>query len=92
MKQKGDIMTITINDSFADQVIAFLKTLPKEAAKIEPSRPWYADEMKRRVEEYKSGKMETYPLDQDFWDRMDKRIDEMDSHWGLDEADALRMS
>jgi hypothetical protein len=80
MKQKGDIMTITINDSFADQVIAFLKTLPKEAAKIEPSRPWYADEMKRRVEEYKSGKMETYPLDQDFWDRMDKRIDEMDSH------------
>ncbi|MCK9374114.1 MAG: addiction module protein [Sulfuricurvum sp.] len=73
-------MTITINDSFADQVIAFLKTLPKEAAKIEPSRPWYADEMKRRVEEYKSGKMETYPLDQDFWDRMDKRIDEMDSH------------
>jgi len=73
-------MTITINDSFADQVIAFLKTLPKEAAKIEPSRPWYADEVKRRIEEYKSGKMETYPLDQDFWDRMDKRIDEMDSH------------
>lgn len=73
-------MTITISDSFADQVIAFLKTLPKEAAKIEPSRPWYADEVKRRIEEYKSGKMETYPLDQDFWDRMDKRIDEMDSH------------
>lgn len=55
-------MTITINDSFADQVIAFLKTLPKEAAKIEPSRPWYADEVKRRIEEYKSGKMETTPL------------------------------
>lgn len=55
-------MTITINDSFADQVIAFLKTLPKEAAKIEPSHPWYTDEVKSRIEEYKSGKMETTPL------------------------------
>jgi hypothetical protein len=73
-------MTITINDSFADQVIAFLKTLPKDAVEVESSRPWYADEVKRRIEEYKSGKMEIYPLDQDFWDRMDKRIDEMDSH------------
>lgn len=73
-------MTINVKDSFADQVMAFLKTLPKDAVEVEFSRPWYADEVKRRVEEYKSGKMETYPLDQDFWDRMDKRIDEMDSH------------
>ncbi len=73
-------MTITVNDSIADKVMAFLNTFPKEAVKIEPLRPWYADEVKSRIEEYKSGKMETYPLDQDFWDRMDKRIDEMDSH------------
>ena len=73
-------MTITVNDSIADKVMAFLNTFPKEAVKIEPSRPWYADEVKSRIEEYKSGRMETYPLDQDFWDRMDKRIDEMDSH------------
>ncbi|AFV98253.1 MULTISPECIES: addiction module protein [unclassified Sulfuricurvum] len=73
-------MTITVNDSVADKVMAFLNSLPKESVTVEQSRPWYADEVKRRVEEYKSGKMETYPLDQDFWDRMDKRIDEMDSH------------
>lgn len=73
-------MTITVKDSFADQVMAFLKTLPKDAVEVESSRPWYADEVKRRVEEYKSGKMETYPVDQDFWDRMDKRIDGTDSH------------
>lgn len=73
-------MTITVNDSIADKVMAFLNTFPKEAVKIESSRPWYADEVKSRIEEYKSGKMETYPLDQDFWNRMDKRIDEMDSH------------
>jgi len=73
-------MTINVKDRFADQVMAFLKTLPKDAVEVESSRPWYADEVKRRVEEYKSGKTETYPLDQDFWDSMDKRIDEMDSH------------
>lgn len=73
-------MTINVKDRFANQVMAFLKTLPKDAVEVESSRPWYADEVKRRVEEYKSGKMETYPLDQDFWDSMDKRIDEMDSH------------
>ncbi len=73
-------MTITVNDNIADKVMAFLNSLPKESVTVEASRPSYADEVKRRVEEYKSGKMETYPLDQDFWDRMDKRIDEMDSH------------
>lgn len=73
-------MTITAKDSFADQGITFLNTLPTNVIETEPSRPWYADEVKRRVEEYKSGKMETYPVDQDFWNRMDKRIDGMDSH------------
>ncbi|MFZ3053290.1 MAG: hypothetical protein WA099_07745 [Sulfuricurvum sp.] len=55
-------MTITVNDSIADKVIAFLNTFPKEAVKIEPSRPWYADEVKSRIEEYKSGVMEVTPL------------------------------
>jgi hypothetical protein len=67
-------MTITINDSFADQVIAFLKTLPKEAAKIEPSRPWYADEVKSRIEEYKSGKMESVPHNE-MWERIERRTE-----------------
>lgn len=52
-------MTITVNDSIADKVIAFLNSLPKDDVKIEPSRPWYADEVKERIEEYKNGKMET---------------------------------
>lgn len=55
-------MTITVNDSIADKVMAFLSSLPKEAVSIEPYRPWYADEVKSRIEEYKSGKMETTPL------------------------------
>jgi len=72
-------MTIRVNDLYAEEALKLLSTLPEEAITIDP-KPWYADEVKRRIEEYKSGKMETYPLDQDFWDRMDKRIDEMDSH------------
>lgn len=67
-------MTITINDSFADQVIAFLKTLPKEAVNIELSRPWYADEVKSRVDEYRSGKMETVSHNE-MWVRIEKRIE-----------------
>lgn len=72
-------MTIRVNDLYAEEALKLLSTLPEEAITIEP-KLWYADEVKRRIEEYKSGKMETYPLDQEFWDSMDKRIDEMDSH------------
>lgn len=67
-------MTITINDSFADQVITFLKTLPKEAVKIEPSRPWYADEVKSRADEYRSGKMETVPHNE-MWERIERQTE-----------------
>jgi hypothetical protein len=67
-------MTITINDSFTDQVIAFLKTLPKEATKIEPSRPWYADEVKRRADQYRVGDMETVPHDE-MWERIERQIE-----------------
>lgn len=30
----------------------------------EQPRPWYADEVKRRIEEYRSGNMETIPWDE----------------------------
>ncbi|MCX6073065.1 MAG: addiction module protein [Campylobacterales bacterium] len=68
-------MTITVNDSIADKVMAFLNSFPKEAVKIEPSDPWYADEVKRRADEYRRGEMKTVSLDQAFWDEMDDYID-----------------
>lgn len=68
-------MTITINDTIADKVMAFLNSLPKDDVKIEPSRPWYAEEVEKRIEAYKSGKMDTAPLDQNFWNEMDDFID-----------------
>ena len=68
-------MTITVNDSIADKVMAFLNTFPKEAVKVEQSRPWYTDEVKRRADQYRAGEMETYPVDQAFWNEMDDYID-----------------
>ncbi len=55
-------MTITVSDTVADKVMTFLNSLPKGEVTIEPARPWYADEVKRRIEEYRSGAMQTTPL------------------------------
>lgn len=70
-------MTIRVNDLYAEEALKLLSTLPEEAITIDP-KPWYADEVKRRIDEYRAGEMETYPLDQEFWDKMEKRIDEVE--------------
>lgn len=67
-------MTIRVNDLYAEEALKLLSTLPEEAITIDP-KPWYADEVKRRIEEYRAGDMETYPVDQAFWDEMDDYID-----------------
>ncbi|MDD4855170.1 MAG: hypothetical protein PHQ22_00240 [Sulfuricurvum sp.] len=67
-------MTITVNDSIADKVMAFLNTFPKEAVKVEQSRPWYTDEVKNRADEYRSGKMETVPHNE-MWERIERQIE-----------------
>ncbi|MFA6143884.1 MAG: hypothetical protein WCW84_08110 [Sulfurimonas sp.] len=67
-------MTITVNDSIADKVMAFLNSFPKEAVKIEPSRPWYADEVKRRADEYRRGEMGTVPHNE-MWERIERQIE-----------------
>ena len=67
-------MTIQVNDLYAEEALKLLSSLPDEAITID-LKPWYTDEVKRRIEEYKSGKMETAPLDQAFWDEMDNFID-----------------
>lgn len=67
-------MTIRVNDLYAEEALKLLSTLPEEAITIDP-KPWYADEVKHRIEEYRAGEMETYPVDQAFWDEMDEYID-----------------
>jgi hypothetical protein len=67
-------MTIRINDLYAQEALELLSSLPEDAITVEP-KPWYADEVKRRIEEYKRREMKTYPLDQSFWDEMDDYID-----------------
>ena len=70
-------MTITVNDTIADKVIAFLNSLPKDDVTIEPARPWYADEVKCRIEEYKSGKMETIPWNEG-WEEIEEFLNGLD--------------
>jgi putative addiction module component (TIGR02574 family) len=70
-------MTITVNDSIADKVMDFFNSLPKEAVTIEPTRPWYADELKSRIEEYRSGKMETTPWDEG-WEEIEDFLNGLD--------------
>lgn len=67
-------MTIRINDLYAQEALELLSSLPSDAICIEP-KAWYADEVKRRIEEYKRGEMKIYPLDQAFWDEMDDYVD-----------------
>ncbi len=66
-------MTITVKDNFANQVMAFLNTLPKDAVAVESSRPWYADEVQKRVLEYQNGTMQTASHRQ-IWDSIERQI------------------
>jgi hypothetical protein len=52
-------MRIDIKDQYIEQFEALLKTLPADAVEIKKSLD---DEINKRVEEYKSGKMKTTPF------------------------------
>ena len=67
-------MTITVNDTIAEKVMAFLNSFPKDDVKIEPTRPWYADEVKRRADQYHAGDMETVPHNE-MWERIERQIE-----------------
>ncbi|WP_310439816.1 addiction module protein [Sulfuricurvum sp.] len=41
--------------------------------------PWHADEVKRRIEEYKSGKMETTPLHEE-WEEIEEFLNGLGKH------------
>lgn len=52
-------MKIDIKEQYLEQFEALLKTLPEDAIEIKKSLD---DEIKKRSEEYRSGKMKTTPL------------------------------
>ena len=69
-------MTIRVNDLYAEEALKLLSTLPEEAITIDP-KPWYSDEVKRRIEEYKSGKMETIPWNEG-WEEIEEFLNGLD--------------
>jgi len=67
-------MTVIIDDRYKNEALEALSTtIPKEAytIKTDPLR----EELKRRIEEIDSGKVEMIPFD-DFWDRIEHRVEE----------------
>lgn len=70
-------ISLEIQDSYYDKLMAFLKTLPKNAVEIETDDypAISTDEAKKRVaeavESYRNGTTETIPNDE-MWQRIDK--------------------
>ena len=52
-------MKITIKDEYLEQFEQMLKTLPKDAVEVKKSLD---EEIKKRSQEYRSGKMKTTPF------------------------------
>lgn len=52
-------MQLNIKDDYIEQFEALLKTLPKDAVVVKKSLD---EEIKKRSQEYRSGKMETTPF------------------------------
>jgi hypothetical protein len=69
-------MTIRVNDLYAEEALKLLSALPEEAIIIDP-KPWYADEVKRRSEEYRAGEMETIPWNEG-WEEIEEFLNGLD--------------
>ena len=52
-------MKLTIKDEYLEQFEQMLKTLPKDAVEVKKSLD---EEIKKRSQEYRSGKMKTTPF------------------------------
>lgn len=65
-------MTIRINDLYAQEALELLSSLPSDAISVEP-KAWYADEVKRRIEEYKRGEMNLVSHDK-MWERIESQV------------------
>ena len=71
-------MVIDIQDDYYSRFVSLLEALPKGAVKaVETHKDSLSKEVLARVEEYKSGTSKTAPLDDKFWDEMDKHIDSL---------------
>ena len=63
-------MNIDIKEQYLDAFDKFINSLPKDAIKVKTS---LNEEINKRIEEYRSGKMETLPHDE-IWNRIEKKL------------------
>jgi len=69
-------MTVIIDDRYKSKALEALSAnIPKEAYKVKPDP--LREELKRRIEEIDSGKVELMPFDRAYSEEMDRFIDSL---------------
>lgn len=69
-------MVLDIQDDYYSRFVSLLEALPKGAVKaIEAQKGSLSQEVLSRIEEYKGGTSKTAPINDEFWDEMDRHID-----------------
>lgn len=67
-------LTIKVDDSYLEKVLAVLGEFPKKALSITTLNP-LKTQILNDIQAYDRGELGTTPLDQVFWDEMDQLID-----------------
>ncbi len=66
-------IALDIQDDYYTKFVSLLEALPKGAARvIESPKGSLSKETLSRIEEYKSGVSDISPINDEFWDEMDK--------------------
>lgn len=69
-------IALDIQDDYCTKFVSLLKALPKGAMRVvEAPKGSLSKETLSRIEEYKSGSSDISPINDEFWDDMDRHID-----------------
>ena len=69
-------MVLDIQDDYYPRFVSLLEALPKGAVKaVEAQKGSLSQKVLSRIEEYKSGTSKIAPINDEFWNEMDRHID-----------------
>jgi len=69
-------IALDIQDDYYSRFVSLLEALPKGAVRVvDAPKGSLSKETLSRIEEYKSGASNISPINDEFWDEMDRHID-----------------
>jgi len=71
-------LTIKVDDSYLEKVLAVLGEFPKKALSVTKLNP-LKTQIQSDIQSYNRGELATTPLDREFWNEMDQFIDSIKS-------------